>query len=38
MLIGTLDEVEFAPEYPELVGKRVAGVIQETQHAQEAMV
>jgi len=23
MLIGTLDEVEFAPEYPELVGKRV---------------
>jgi len=23
MLIGTLDEVEFAPEYPELAGKRV---------------
>lgn len=23
MLIGTLDEVEFAPEYPELIGKRV---------------
>ena len=23
MLIGTLDEVEFAPEYPELTGKRV---------------
>jgi NAD(P)-dependent dehydrogenase (short-subunit alcohol dehydrogenase family) len=23
MLIGTLDEVEFAPEYPELIGRRV---------------